>query len=69
LLTEVDPENASQAVVTKGGRIVWLAGQVGAADASGKSLAEDFDGRVREVFSRLGQTLEQAAGTWLIWSR
>ena len=53
----------SQAVVTEGGRIVWLAGQVGAADASGKSLAEDFDGQVREVFSRLGQTLEQAGGT------
>jgi hypothetical protein len=31
----------SQAVVTKGGRVVWLAGQV------------------REVFSRLGQTLER----------
>ena len=53
----------SQAVVTKGVRIVWLAGQVGAADASGKSLAGDFDGQVREVFSRLGQTLEEAGGT------
>jgi enamine deaminase RidA (YjgF/YER057c/UK114 family) len=42
---------------------VWLAGQVGAADASDKSLAGDFDGQVREVFSRLGQTLEQADGT------
>src|SRR4029077_9635741 len=52
----------SQAVVTNGGRIVWLAGQVGAADASGKSLAGDFDGQVREVFSRLGQTLGQAGG-------
>jgi 2-iminobutanoate/2-iminopropanoate deaminase len=53
----------SQAVVTEGGRIVWLAGQVGAADASGKSLAGDFDGQVREVFSRLGQTLEEAGGS------
>ena len=52
----------SQAVVTEGGRIVWLAGQVGAADASGKSLAGDFDGQVREVFSRLGQTLAEAGG-------
>ena len=49
----------SQAVVTEGGRIVWLAWQVGAADASGKSLAGDFDGQVREVFSRLGQTLKE----------
>jgi enamine deaminase RidA (YjgF/YER057c/UK114 family) len=37
-------------VITEGGRIVWLAGQVGAADASGNSLAGDFDGQVREVF-------------------
>ena len=53
----------SQAVITEGGRIVWLAGQVGPADASGKSLAGDFDGQVREVFSRLGQTLQEAGGT------
>jgi 2-iminobutanoate/2-iminopropanoate deaminase len=51
----------SQAVVTQGGRIVWLAGQVGATDASGKSLG-DFDGQVREIFSRLGQTMEEAGG-------
>lgn len=53
----------SQAVVTEGGKTIWLAGQVGAADASGRSLAGDFDGQVREVFSRLGQTLEEAGGT------
>jgi enamine deaminase RidA (YjgF/YER057c/UK114 family) len=53
----------SQAVITEGGRIVWLAGQVGAADASGNSLAGDFDGQVREVFSRLNQTLEEAGGS------
>jgi len=53
----------SQAVITEGGRMVWLAGQVGAADASGKSLAGDFDGQVREVFSRLSHTLEEAGGT------
>ena len=52
----------SQAVITEGGKTIWLAGQVGAADASGKSLAGDFDGQVREVFSRLGQTLEEAGG-------
>jgi enamine deaminase RidA (YjgF/YER057c/UK114 family) len=50
-------------VITEGGRIVWLAGQVGAADASGNSLAGDFDGQVREVFSRLNQTLEEAGGS------
>lgn len=52
----------SQAVVTEGGRIVWLAGQVGASTTSGNSLAGDFDAQVREVFSRLGHTLEDAGG-------
>ena len=52
----------SQAVVTQAGRIVWLAGQVAAADAAGSSLAADFDGQVREVFARLGQTLAEAGG-------
>jgi 2-iminobutanoate/2-iminopropanoate deaminase len=53
----------SQAVITEGGRIVWLAGQVGATDASGQSLAGNFDGQVREVFSRLRLTLEEAGGS------
>jgi enamine deaminase RidA (YjgF/YER057c/UK114 family) len=53
----------SQAVITEGGKTVWLAGQVGAADASGRSIAGDFDGQVREVFSRLNHTLEEAGGS------
>ena len=52
----------SQAVVTEGGRIVWLAGQVAGEDSSGRSLAADFDGQVREIFARLGRTLEEAGG-------
>ena len=53
----------SQAVVTAGGRTVWLAGQVGPSDAAGKSLAGDFDSQVREVFTRLGETLAELGGT------
>jgi 2-iminobutanoate/2-iminopropanoate deaminase len=52
----------SQAVVTEGGRIVWLAGQVAGVDAGGKSLADDFEGQVREVFRLLGATLQEAGG-------
>jgi 2-iminobutanoate/2-iminopropanoate deaminase len=52
----------SQAVITEGGRTIWLAGQVGATDGYGRSLAGDFDGQVREVFSRLGQALAEAGG-------
>src|SRR3979490_2311054 len=52
----------SQAVVPEGGRTVWLAGQVAAEDSAGRSLAADFDGQVREIFARLGRTLEEAGG-------
>jgi 2-iminobutanoate/2-iminopropanoate deaminase len=52
----------SQAVLTEGGRTVWLAGVVAGEDGSGRSLAADFDGQVREVFARLGRTLEEAGG-------
>jgi 2-iminobutanoate/2-iminopropanoate deaminase len=50
----------SQAVVTAGGRIIWLAGQVALEDAEGRPLAGDFDGQVREIFARLGKTLAEA---------
>ena len=52
----------SPAIITEGGRTVWLAGQTVLEDASGKSLAGDFDAQVREVFARLGKTLEEAGG-------
>jgi len=52
----------SQAVVTEGGKVLWLAGQVAAEDALGRSLAGDFDSQVREVFFRLGKTIEEAGG-------
>src|SRR5438876_4550725 len=50
----------SQAVVTQGGRTVWLAGHTAAVDPSGKSLAGDFEAQVREVFAFMGRTLAQA---------
>jgi enamine deaminase RidA (YjgF/YER057c/UK114 family) len=53
----------SQAVETEGGRTIWLAGQVAIEDSSGRSLAADFDGQVREVFARLGRTLVEAGAT------
>src|SRR5215208_8450460 len=53
----------SQAVITEGGRVIWLAGQVAVEDSAGRSLAGDFDGQVREVFARLGRTLEEAGAT------
>ena len=52
----------SQAVVTQGGRTIWLAGHTGAVDAAGKSLAGDLDAQVRAVFAGLALTLAEAGG-------
>ena len=52
----------SQAVITEGGKIVWLAGQLAVVDDSGKSLAGDFEGQARQIFKLLGATLEKAGG-------
>lgn len=53
----------SPAVITQGGKVVWLAGQTVVEDSTGKSLAGDFTGQAREIFLRIGKTLEQAGGT------
>ena len=52
----------SDAVITEGGKIVWLAGQTGAVDDNGKSLASDFEGQVRQTFKNLDRTLQKAGG-------
>jgi 2-iminobutanoate/2-iminopropanoate deaminase len=52
----------SQAVITEGGKTVWLAGQMATVDDAGKSLANDLDGQVRQVFKLLSGTLEKAGG-------
>ena len=52
----------SPAVVTNGGRVVWLAGQTTLATEDGRSLVGDFDGQVRDIFARISKTLSQAGG-------
>jgi enamine deaminase RidA (YjgF/YER057c/UK114 family) len=52
----------SQAVITDGGKIVWLAGVLAVVDDSGKSLAGDLDGQVRQIFKLINATLEKAGG-------
>ena len=52
----------SLAVVTEGGKTVWLAGQTATVDDTGKSLAGDFEGQARQVFKLLNATLEKAGG-------
>ncbi|MBT5051135.1 MAG: RidA family protein [Rhodospirillaceae bacterium] len=50
----------SPAVITEGGRTIWLAGHLAAEDEDGTSLAGDFDGQVRCVFRKLDATLREA---------
>src|ERR1700722_20117755 len=52
----------SEAVVTEGGRTVWLAGQTATVDDMGKSLAGDFEGQARQLFKNLDRTLQKAGG-------
>src|SRR5262245_10392765 len=52
----------SLAVITEGGKTVWLGGQIAVVDDAGRSLAGDFDGQVRQVFKLLDATLRKAGG-------
>src|SRR6195256_386004 len=52
----------SLAVITEGGKTVWLAGQTATVDDSGKSLAGDFEGQTRQIFKLLNATLQRAGG-------
>src|SRR6201990_2021248 len=53
----------SPAVVTQGGKIIWIAGHTGQKDAAGKSLAGDFDAQVHQTFKNIESTLSEVCGT------
>jgi 2-iminobutanoate/2-iminopropanoate deaminase len=53
----------SPAVVTDGGRIVWMAGQTATADADGRDISGNFEAQTRRVFALMDQTLQRAGGT------
>jgi 2-iminobutanoate/2-iminopropanoate deaminase len=53
----------SPAVITQGGKTVWLAGQTATEDLNHKPIAGDFDAQVRTVFALLDQTLKRAGGS------
>jgi 2-iminobutanoate/2-iminopropanoate deaminase len=48
----------SRAVVTDGGKVVWLGGQTGAPNL-------DFEGQAREAFSELDKTIKAVGGSGL----
>jgi 2-iminobutanoate/2-iminopropanoate deaminase len=51
----------SDAVITEGGKIVWLAGQTATVDDNGKPI-DDIEGQVRQIFKLLDRTLQRAGG-------
>ena len=53
----------SPAVVTEGGRIVWLAGQTATVDGDGRDIAGNFEAQTRRVFGLMDETLRRAGGT------
>lgn len=50
----------SPAVITRGGRMVWVAGHGAPADDDGNSLAGDFDAQVHQSFKLMAATMERA---------
>lgn len=51
------------AVLTEGGKTVWLAGLLAADDEDGNSLAGDFGAQVRCVFRKMAQQMEEVGGS------
>jgi len=53
----------SPAVITRGGKIIWLAGQTTTVDLNGKSLVGDFEGQARTDFALIDRTLKRSGGS------
>src|SRR5690349_472841 len=52
----------SPAVITQGGRTVWLAGQTATRDEAGNDISGNFEAQVRTIFSLIDKTLQRAGG-------
>jgi 2-iminobutanoate/2-iminopropanoate deaminase len=53
----------SPAVITEGGKTVWLAGQTATVDETGKDIAGNFEAQARTIFALIDKTLRRAGGT------
>ena len=53
----------SPAVITEGGKTVWLAGQTATTDPEGKDISGKFDEQARTIFALINRTLERAGGS------
>jgi enamine deaminase RidA (YjgF/YER057c/UK114 family) len=53
----------SEAVISEGGRTIWLAGQTALTDLSGKDIKGDFEAQARTVFALIDEVLKRAGGS------
>ena len=59
----------SPAVITEGGRTVWLAGQTATTDLEGQDISGNLQEQARTCFALIEQTLARAGGSLdnLVW--
>jgi 2-iminobutanoate/2-iminopropanoate deaminase len=53
----------SPGVITKGGKIVWVAGQTATKDNSGNDISNNFEAQVKQVFSQVDAVMKDAGGS------
>ena len=53
----------SPAVITQGGRTVWLAGQTATRDADGRDISGNFEAQVTRIFELIDATLRKVGGS------
>ena len=53
----------SPAVITEGGKVIWVAGHTDQKDSAGNSLAGDFDAQMRQTFKNIEATLKEAGAS------
>ena len=53
----------SPAIVTRGGRTIYLAGQTALQDQDGQSLVGDFEGQTRTIFKLIDATLKSVGAS------
>jgi 2-iminobutanoate/2-iminopropanoate deaminase len=62
LPADIASRTYSPAVITKGGKTVWLAGVTTLKDEQGKSLAGDIEGQTRFIFREIERELAKVGG-------
>ena len=53
----------SPAVITQGGKTVWLAGQTALQDEAGNDISANFEAQTRTIFALIDKTLRRAGGS------